>query len=67
MGYPRSVFIALAETIIRHCAHPDFQGMLSDYLAVAMKEPAHIPFSIEEAGSFHLRFKRSGNMRETAP
>ena len=47
-----------AETIIRQCAHPDYRGMLSDYLAKAKKEPGHIPFSLEEAHSFHLRLKR---------
>jgi len=32
-----------------------------------MKEPGHTPFSIEETGSFHLQFKQSGKIRETAP
>ena len=55
-----------AETIIRQCAHPDYRGLLSDYLAKAKKEPGHIPFSLEEAHSFHLRLKATGSMKEAA-
>ena len=57
--------LARAETIVRQCAHPDFQGMLSEYLARAKKEPGHIPVSFEESNSFHLRLKRSGSMKES--
>ena len=53
-----------AETIIRQCAHPDYRGLLSDYLAKARKEPGHIPFSLEEAHAFHLRLKATGSMKE---
>jgi succinyl-CoA:acetate CoA-transferase len=53
-----------AEEIIRQCAHPDYRGMLSDYLERAKKEPGHIPVLMEEAGSFHARFKRTGSMKE---
>ena len=52
------------ETIIRQCAHPDYKEMLSDYLERAKKEPGHIPVLMEEAGSFHARFKRTGSMKE---
>jgi succinyl-CoA:acetate CoA-transferase len=55
-----------AELIIRQCAHPDYREMLSAYLAEAKKEPGHIPFSLEESHSFHLRLKRTGSMNETA-
>lgn len=55
-----------AERIIRQCAHPDYRGMLSDYLARAKREPGHIPVSLEESGAFHLRFKRFGSMKEDA-
>lgn len=54
-----------AETIVRQCAHPDFQGMLSEYLARAKKESGHIPVAFEEANAFHLRLKRSGSMKES--
>jgi succinyl-CoA:acetate CoA-transferase len=53
-----------AETIIRQCAHPDYRVMLSDYLEKAKKEPGHIPVLMEEAGSFHARFKQTGSMKE---
>ena len=53
-----------AREIIRQCAHPDFKGLLTDYLDKAEKEPGHIPVAMEEAGSFHLRLKRTGSMRE---
>lgn len=53
-----------AEAIIRQCAHPDYREMLSDYLERAKKEPGHIPVLMEEAGSFHARFKRTGSMKE---
>jgi acyl-CoA hydrolase len=52
-----------AREIIGRCAHPDYKGMLSDYLARAEKEPGHIPVCPEEAGSFHLRLKQTGSMK----
>jgi succinyl-CoA:acetate CoA-transferase len=55
-----------AETIIRQCAHPDYRGLLTDYLAKARKEPGHIPFSLEESHSFHLRLRQTGSMKEAA-
>lgn len=55
-----------AETIIRQCAHPDYRGMLAEYLDRARKEPGHIPFSLEEAHAFHQRLKATGSMKETA-
>jgi succinyl-CoA:acetate CoA-transferase len=55
--------IVRAETIIRQCAHPDYRELLSAYLAHARKEPGHIPVSLEEAHSFHLRLKQTGSMK----
>ena len=52
-----------AEEIIRKCANPDYREMLSDYLARAQREPGHIPVLPAEAGSFHLRLARAGNMK----
>jgi len=52
-----------AETIIRQCAHPEYRGMLSDYLATAKKEPGHIPVSLEDAHLFHLRLKHTCSMK----
>jgi len=53
-----------AREIIAKCAHPDFRGLLSDYLALAEKEPGHIPVAMAESGSFHRRLKAFGSMRE---
>ena len=55
--------LARARTIIRQCAHPDFKGLLSDYLDKATREPGHIPVCLEEAGAFHTRFKQTGSMK----
>ncbi|MCE5281991.1 MAG: hypothetical protein LLG93_07805 [Deltaproteobacteria bacterium] len=52
-----------AVRIIQQCAHPDYRGLLSDYLDRAMTEPAHIPFAMGEANAFHLRFKQTGSMK----
>jgi succinyl-CoA:acetate CoA-transferase len=52
-----------AEMIIRQCAHPDYRAMLLDYLTTAKKEPGHIPVSLEDAHSFHLRLKHTGSMK----
>jgi acyl-CoA hydrolase len=34
-----------------------------DYLSKAKKEPGHIPFSLEEAFSFHRRLRDKGSMK----
>ena len=54
---------ARAEAIIANCAHPDYRGLLSEYLERAAAKPSHIPFGIEEANAFHLRFKQTGSMK----
>ncbi len=51
--------------IIAQCAHPDYRGMLSEYLEKAEVEPGHIPVFPEEAGSFHERLKRTGSMKRS--
>lgn len=52
-----------AEEIIRQCAHPDYRGMLSDYLERAKRQPGHIPVLMEEAGSFHAKLRQTGGMK----
>jgi hypothetical protein len=47
--------------------HHDFRGILSDYRGRAEKEPGYILVSLEEACSFHLPLKRSGNMKDVGP
>jgi succinyl-CoA:acetate CoA-transferase len=52
-----------AQQIIEACAHPDYRDDLMDYLSKAKKEPGHIPFSLEEAFSFHRRLRDKGSMK----
>ncbi|MDY6843609.1 MAG: acetyl-CoA hydrolase/transferase C-terminal domain-containing protein [Thermodesulfobacteriota bacterium] len=52
-----------AEKIIGNCAHPDYRPLLFDYLERAKKEGGHEPHILEEALSFHLRFKKTKTMK----
>ena len=53
-----------AQEIISHCAHPDYKPLLERYLKKARKEgDGHEPQVIEEASSFHLRFRAKGSMK----
>jgi succinyl-CoA:acetate CoA-transferase len=54
---------ARAEEIIARCAHPDYRGLLTEYLAAASREPSHIPLDLEAAASFHRRFRQTGSMK----
>ena len=51
-----------AQTIIEHCAHPDFREILRDY--VALGGAAHSPQTLAGAFGMHLEFARSGDMRQ---
>ena len=51
-----------AETIISNCAHPDFRGLLREY--VRMGGTAHSPQTLAAAFAFHLEFAKSGDMRK---
>ena len=52
-----------AESIIEHCAHPDYRPLLGEYLSKAMKETGgHEPHLLNEAFSFHMRFRKTGTM-----
>jgi acetyl-CoA hydrolase len=53
---------ARAKTIIENCAHPDYRGILSDY--VAMAGHAHSPQTLSAAFGMHLVFGKSGDMRQ---
>lgn len=52
-----------AEAIIENCAHPDYRGMLEDYLREAMKEGGHIPHQMSRCLSWHERFIQTKSMR----
>ena len=50
-----------ANAIIEHCAHPDYRGLLRDYLALAGH--SHSPQTLRNAYAMHLAFADSGDMR----
>ncbi len=54
-----------ARQIIEHCAHPDYQPALLDYLdrATATGPGKHTPHLLGEALSWHQRYLREGTMR----
>ncbi len=52
-----------AKTIIEHCAHPDFRGVLNDYVALA--GAGHSPQTLKAAFGMHLTFLNVGDMRRT--
>ncbi len=52
-----------ARVIISNSAHPDFRDPLREYLERAQRVSGHIPVLLEEAFSFHLRFRTSGSMK----
>lgn len=54
-----------ARVIIKNCAHPDYQPMLTDYLDRAEKAGGypHTPHMLDEALSWHTRFIQTGSMK----
>lgn len=54
-----------ARRIIRHCAHPDYRPLLTDYLEYGlMHAPSrHTPMTLKRAFEFHRRFQETGSMR----
>jgi succinyl-CoA:acetate CoA-transferase len=56
-----------AQEIIDHCAHPDYQPALQDYLdrAMATTGGQHTPHLLGEALSWHVRYLRDGTMKPT--
>ena len=50
-----------AKTIIENCAHPDYRGILRDYVAIAGS--SHSPQTLSAAFGMHLVFSKSGDMR----
>ena len=57
--------IERARLIIKNCAHPDYKDMLEDYLerAIAETKNAHTPILLDEALSWHKRYKETGTMK----
>ncbi len=54
--------MARAKTIIENCAHPDYRGILRDYVALAGH--SHSPQTLSAAFGMHLVFGKSGDMRQ---
>lgn len=50
-----------AATIIENCAHPDYRGILRDYVALAGH--THSPQTLRSAFGMHLAFADEGDMR----
>ncbi|WP_377298126.1 acetyl-CoA hydrolase/transferase family protein [Rhizobium sp. SGZ-381] len=53
-----------AAKVIAHCAHPSYRDALQDYFDRASSRGGHTPHLLEEAFSWHLRSRDSGDMRK---
>ncbi len=53
-----------AETIIENCVHPDYKGLLRDYLKLS-QAGGQTPHSLCDALAFHTTFLAEGDMRKT--
>jgi succinyl-CoA:acetate CoA-transferase len=51
-----------AVQIIRNCADPAYRGALQDYFDTACRLGGHTPHVLQEALSWHVRYKACGNM-----
>ncbi|MFB5191298.1 acetyl-CoA hydrolase/transferase family protein [Alicyclobacillus fastidiosus] len=54
-----------ARTIIDKLAHPDYRDALLDYFTRAQRRGGQTPHLLEEALSWHQRFRETGDMRKT--
>ncbi|MHC5202340.1 succinate CoA transferase [Myroides sp. LJL119] len=52
-----------AEVIIENCVHPDYKQEIRDYYQRAKELSGHTPHILEEAFTFHTRFKQTGSMK----
>lgn len=52
-----------AESIIENCAHPDYKGLLRDYLRLGIK--GQTPMHLKACFAFHRTFLDEGDMRKT--
>lgn len=52
-----------AEVIIENCVHPDYKEEIRDYYERAKELGGHTPHILEEAFTFHTRFKQNGSMK----
>jgi len=58
-----------AKLVIEKCAHPDYRGLLSDYLdrAERLSFGKHTPHLLNESLGWHSRYVRNGRMKPTTP
>ncbi|MCW3466765.1 succinate CoA transferase [Chitinophaga nivalis] len=56
-----------AKLIIANCAHASYRDELNDYFSNACKTGGHTPHRLQEALSWHTRFKDNGTMLRTVP
>jgi succinyl-CoA:acetate CoA-transferase len=52
-----------ARLIIDRCAHPDYRDALHEYFEAALRLGGHTPHVLEQALSWHVRFRDTGSMR----
>lgn len=52
-----------AQKIIDNCAHPDYREELQSYFDRACARGGHTPHLLEEAFSWHIRFRETGSMK----
>ena len=50
-----------AEKIVENCAHPDYKGLLRDYLNLG--KGGQTPHTLTAAFAFHNAFNETGDMR----
>jgi succinyl-CoA:acetate CoA-transferase len=53
-----------AALIIERCVAEPYRRMLRNYLAAATQRGGHTPHLLEEALSWHIRYRRTGTMLE---
>lgn len=51
-----------AKVIIENCVHPDYRDALRAYYAAAAERGGHTPHILEEALSWHIRYRENGHM-----
>ena len=56
-----------ARVIIDHCVAEPYRQMLNDYVAAATLRGGHTPHVLEDALSWHTRYRATGTMLEQAP
>lgn len=56
-----------ARLIINNCAHASYRDELNDYFTNACKKGGQTPHLLQEALSWHARFKENGTMLRTIP